>query len=775
MLIKLFLILAEPGRTEFSNEAEGAEVIGDPVHSDSNIDIADLVGLGTKLNNFEKVEKLNFLWTPDEDFIFPSQAAKTFTRHFQRKWFDEFKWLAYSKKESGLYCATCVLFLNTEEVGKGSHEKPQAFVTRSFYNVKKSVASFKNHESHTYHKNAALAQSHVKALVGKRQESVIALIDTVRKKEVQENRLRLNGIIETVKLCGMQNIPLRGRRDSGRISLSSPVENDGNFRSLIRFRANAGDTVLKDHILHSPLNAMYVSPEIQNELIETIGSLIRKDIIKRISQSKYFTILADETTDISQIEQFSLCARYVSESENGPVLMEDFLTFVPVSDVTGEGLARVIEEKLTTLGLDLENVRGQGYDGASAMSGQFRGVQAVLKRKYPKALYTHCVSHCLNLCLSDSFKVQNVRNTMGLITETCSFFRASAKRTAILEEKIKELSPSSDHHRIKTLCETRWCERHEAVLLFKEMLVPIVSTLEKMAYLPNEHNKRSSLVLNSISSSSFLVSLVVSSKLLGITYSLSQYLQKKDIDLCSALDHVRKVKAVVEDLRHNADSEFKKLFEEAKELANLLQLELTMPRIATAQKNRQNPPAANPEDYFRISIFIPCIDDLISGLSERFLAHEAIIASLQYLIPSHCDVDFDKVKPSFEFYKDDLHSGFTEAHSGEWSLWRERWKNDTGKPKTAIDALAQCDKELFPNMYTLFTIFAVIPVSTASVERSFSKLKLLKNYLRNTMGETRLTGLALMSVHRDIVIGMSNEDIVNMFASSGRARRFKLL
>lgn len=42
MLIKLFLILAEPGRTEFSNEAEGVEAIGDPVHSDSNIDIADL-------------------------------------------------------------------------------------------------------------------------------------------------------------------------------------------------------------------------------------------------------------------------------------------------------------------------------------------------------------------------------------------------------------------------------------------------------------------------------------------------------------------------------------------------------------------------------------------------------------------------------------------------------------------------------------------------------------------------------------------------------------
>jgi len=48
--------------------------------------------------------------------------------------------------------------------------------------------------------------------------------------------------------------------------------------------------------------------------------------------------------------------------------------------------------------------------GAASMSGNFRGVQAIVKKSYPKALYTHCVSHSLNLCLSDAAKTQAIRN-----------------------------------------------------------------------------------------------------------------------------------------------------------------------------------------------------------------------------------------------------------------------------------------------------------------------------------------------------------------------------
>lgn len=119
-----------------------------------------------------------------------------------------------------------------------------------------------------------------------------------------------------------------------------PIENDGNFRSLLRFRMAAGDEVLKKHLVES--NSSYTSPTIQNEIIGICGNLIREKIVAKINRAEGFSILADETTDISGIEQFSLCARYVKEIIDVSTLREDFLMFVPVNDVTGKGLSEAI-------------------------------------------------------------------------------------------------------------------------------------------------------------------------------------------------------------------------------------------------------------------------------------------------------------------------------------------------------------------------------------------------------------------------------------------------
>ncbi|XP_025424682.1 zinc finger MYM-type protein 1-like [Sipha flava] len=147
--------------------------------------------------------------------------------------------------------------------------------------------------------------------------------------------------------------------------MNEPTENDGNFRCLLRFRANNGDIVLKEHLEISDLNAMYTSPQIQNELITIFGEIIQSEIVKQISKSSFFSVLADETTDISQIEQFSVCIRYLDEESM--IVRENFLAFIPVQDVTGEGLANTLLETLKNLGLNLEKMCGQGYDGAATM------------------------------------------------------------------------------------------------------------------------------------------------------------------------------------------------------------------------------------------------------------------------------------------------------------------------------------------------------------------------------------------------------------------------
>jgi len=106
-----------------------------------------------------------------------------------------------------------------------------------------------------------------------------------------------------------------------------------------------------------------------------MGDAIQKQILSKISQCKYFSILEDETTNVSQTEQLSLSVRFIK----GTKVHEEFLCFVPVSSTTSKDLASTILTQLSQIGLNLEHTQGQGYDGASNMSGKYRGVQARVK------------------------------------------------------------------------------------------------------------------------------------------------------------------------------------------------------------------------------------------------------------------------------------------------------------------------------------------------------------------------------------------------------------
>ena len=56
---------------------------------------------------------------------------------------------------------------------------------------------------------------------------------------------------------------------------------------------------------------MYVSPDIQNALLNVMGNIIRKKIVSAVQDAAYFSILADETKDLSKQEQMAIVIRYV--------------------------------------------------------------------------------------------------------------------------------------------------------------------------------------------------------------------------------------------------------------------------------------------------------------------------------------------------------------------------------------------------------------------------------------------------------------------------------
>lgn len=76
----------------------------------------------------------------------------------------------------------------------------------------------------------------------------------------------------------------------------------------------------------------------------------------------------------------------------------------------------------------------------------------------------------------------------------------------------------------------------------------------------------------------------------------------------------------------------------------------------------------------------------------------------------------------------------------------------------------------FPNATIAYRILLTIPVTVASAERSFSKLKLLKSYLRSTMTQERLSGLALIAIENDILENVSYEELIEELISRNARR-----
>ena len=160
----------------------------------------------------------------------------------------------------------------------------------------------------------------------------------------------------------------------------------------------ANDDAVKNHLEQPAMrNCTYKSPKIQNDIIEIIGKdIIQKKIVSEITEARFYSILADEVTSHNK-EELSLCIRFLDKADT---IREEFLEFVKLPRITGEHIASAVTTNLNTLGLPLENIRGQGYDGAANMASEKVGVQGRIRREAPLAIYVHCSGHALNLVIT---------------------------------------------------------------------------------------------------------------------------------------------------------------------------------------------------------------------------------------------------------------------------------------------------------------------------------------------------------------------------------------
>ncbi len=220
-------------------------------------------------------------------------------------------------------------------------------------------------------------------------------------KERQKNREILFRLIDITVYLARQGLAFRGHDES------STSSNRGNFLELVHLLAEY-DSVLRMHLECTQITqsqkkkpqVTLLSNRTQNDLIRSLGTQVRNVILKEIKEAKIFSILLDETTDVSHSEQVSFVVRFVHDMQ----IKERFIQVCQVKSTTGQDLEEVVMALLSENGLNAENIRGQGYDGAANMSASYKGLQARLQRQNEKALFVHCHAHCLNLVLVETAK-----------------------------------------------------------------------------------------------------------------------------------------------------------------------------------------------------------------------------------------------------------------------------------------------------------------------------------------------------------------------------------
>ena len=294
-------------------------------------------------------------------------------RYFSSSWYSTFPWLTVCVTRGKAFCALCRYCSEKNLLGL-SKKGDNAFILTGFDNWKKAHERFNIHSLSDTHKEAVLK------IELSKQESVHSLMN---KQAMVEQKLRQQMLLKqlsSLKYLLRQGLAVRGHDDL-----------EGNLLQLLKLRSD-DCTDLTTWIRERK----YFSPVILIEQISLMGLTVLRCLLNDIKEVQWFSIIADEATDLSHKEQLTLCVRWVDKELS---IHEDPLELIHVPKTDADTLTSVVKDCLIRFSLPISQCRGQAYDGASNMTGHLNGVAAQIEKDVPAALFLHCFAHCTNLCL----------------------------------------------------------------------------------------------------------------------------------------------------------------------------------------------------------------------------------------------------------------------------------------------------------------------------------------------------------------------------------------
>ena len=331
-----------------------------------------------------------------------SAKMRAYKSHMRYNWDWEKKWqwLLYDEVEDGMLCSICTKF------GKPPPQSHGAWVTRAIRNWGKATELFSNHERSEWHRASVEAQ--VLSETAEKHGDVMDKLLAASEIERQQNRELVKKLIRSLYFLVTNRIP-----------------HMTTFGGLIQLQIDNGNEQLKQHKLECPSNATYLSKLSIAELLKSISHVIEQGLLARLQASPYFSVMADESTDVASMEELCVCARWLE----GGKAVEHFLGIIHLKEASAEAITKCLCQFLQEKCLSFKKVRGLGFDGASTTSGAKSGVQIRMRYHSPSAVYIHCRCHQLQLAAVCAAKEHNqVMRVLGTLLTMWKAFHYSPKR-----------------------------------------------------------------------------------------------------------------------------------------------------------------------------------------------------------------------------------------------------------------------------------------------------------------------------------------------------------
>ena len=475
-------------------------------------------------------------------------------------------------------------------------------------------------------------------------------------------------------------------------------------------------------------NARYRSHAIIGEFLKVLAAVVEEQQFSALKCSNFFSLLTDESTDISVKKQLVLVARY----QIGKEVRTSFVDIQDIADGTAHTIVQAIHSFIAKRSLDIDKLRGFATDGASVMVGCRNGVATQLKQCCPSLISIHCVNHRLALAASHAADhIPYLQRFKTHLRNLFSFYQNSPVRMsglhaiqALLDDPVIKLKEAKD---------VRWLSHDAAVATLLRTLPSLIASLDREASERGEPTAEG--LLRFVKTHFFVATLHLLHKVLPHVSRLSRIFQKEDVDFTLLRPCVDATIAAVTLYKDD----------DLKEVDATLSSDLKDYNIHTSDTTKDN---------FRGQIQEKYVTALVSQLTDR-LPDVVELEAFSIIDPSKLP---QEMAESYTTYgNDNLDLLCSRYGSGdkadispddlrsEWVALKQLLSHKYREMKCK-DFLILLSSDgtlttMFPNFALLATVALIIPVSTAECERCFSSMKRIKTTLRNRMETATLDQL----------------------------------